>query len=194
MLKCHRGVVSDSTSFLSGPSVMVIEVRADVTLSSLEEADADACVDLLQEPEVHVGLLQMPNPYHREDYERWFALVQEDTRQLGQPIQFAIREPSGQLIGGCGAKEMISGHKCEIGYWLGKPFWGRGIMTAVVEKLCDYLHRDFHLVRITASVFDGNMASMRVLEKNGFAHEGRMPKYYLKQGRFIDGELFAKVW
>ncbi|WP_158265508.1 GNAT family N-acetyltransferase [Blastopirellula marina] len=173
---------------------MVIEVCADVMLSSLEEADAEACVDLLQEPEVHVGLLQMPNPYHREDYERWFALVQEDTRQLGQPIQFAIRELSGQLLGGCGANEMIPGHKCEIGYWLGKPYWGQGIMTAVVEKLCDYLHRDFQLVRITASVFDGNTASMRVLEKNGFAHEGRMPKYYRKQGRYIDGERFAKVW
>ncbi len=173
---------------------MVIEVCTGITLSPLEETDGGVCVDLLQEQEVHLGLLQMPNPYHLEDFERWCGIVQEDAQRFGQPIQFAIRNSSGQLMGGCGAKEMMPGHKCEIGYWLGKPYWGRGIMTAVVEKLCLHLHRDFQLVRITASVFDGNTPSMRVLEKNGFVHEGRMAKYYRKQGRFIDGELYAKVW
>lgn len=173
---------------------MTIPVRNGVSLTMFQEADVDRCVDLLQEQEVHRGLLLMPNPYRPADFYVWCKIVEAEKEQFGQPIQFAIRDSEGHLIGGCGAKDLSVGHKCEIGYWLGKPSWGRGVMTDVVEVLCDYLQREFQIVRITASVFDGNTASMRVLEKNGFAHEGRMRSYYQKNGRFIDGELFAKVW
>ena len=54
-------------------------------------------------------------------------------------------------------------------------------------------HREWQLVRISAHVFDSNHASMRVLEKAGFHHEGSLAKYYCKQGTFIDAELYASV-
>lgn len=172
---------------------MKIPLTTGHSIAPLEPTDAESCVTLLKDQEVHVGLLQMPNPYRQTDFERWYEIVSEETNRIGKPLQFAIRDAEGVLIGGIGAKELTAGHKCEIGYWLGKPSWGRGLMTVAVSAFCAYLREDFQVVRITACVFVGNIGSTRVLQKNGFRHEGRMRKYYRKQGRFIDGDLFAKV-
>ena len=75
----------------------------------------------------------------------------------------------------------------EIGYWLAKPFWGRGIMTAVVRTLCDYAFAEFGLVKISAHVFANNPASARVLEKCGFVREGLLRRHYHKDGQYFDG-------
>jgi len=85
------------------------------------------------------------------------------------------------------------GHRAEIGYWLAKPFWGQGIMSAVVGAICDFAFGDWKLVRITAHVFTSNEASSRVLEKNGFEYEGLLRKHHQKDGKFIDSKLYALV-
>jgi RimJ/RimL family protein N-acetyltransferase len=107
----------------------------------------------------------------------------------GRPIHFAIREPSGRVIGGCGFNELTVGHRAEIGYWLAKPCWGRGIMTEVVERLCEMAWTEWKLVRITAHVFPFNEASARVLEKNGFQLEGVLRKHHQKDGQFLDAKF-----
>ena len=67
--------------------------------------------------------------------------------------------------------EVGESHKAEIGYWLAKAFWGRGIMTAVVQRVCQHAFQEFGLVKIIAHVVTHNPASARVLEKCGFAQE-----------------------
>lgn len=173
---------------------MMLPLPTGHALAPFEPTDAATCVTLLKDQDVHVGLLQMPNPYRQTDFERWYEIVSDETARIGKPLQFAIRDAEGTLVGGIGAKDLTVGHKCEIGYWLGKPWWGHGLMTAAVDRLCSYLREDFQLVRITACVFVGNIGSQRVLEKNGFTQEGLMRNYYRKQGQYIDGHLFAKIY
>ena len=84
-------------------------------------------------------------------------------------------------------------HRAEIGYWLAKPFWGRGIMTAVVAGVCRHGFEEFGLVKIVAHVFTGNPASARVLEKCGFVQEGLFRKHFLKDGKLIDAWAFALI-
>lgn len=86
---------------------------------------------------------------------------------------------------------MGKSHRAEVGYWLAKPFWGRGIMTAVVRRLCRHAFDEYGLAKITAQVSLHNPASARVLEKCGFQQEGCLRKHFLKDGRFIDARLFA---
>src|SRR5262249_41514483 len=123
----------------------------------------------------------------------WLALVAKITQQQGRPVQWAIRSTDDALIGGCGFDGFQVGqsHRAEVGYWLAKPFWGRGIMTAVVEPWCRTAFAEFGLVKITAHVFAGNPASARVLEKCGFQQEGLLRKHFLKDDTFIDARLFA---
>jgi RimJ/RimL family protein N-acetyltransferase len=76
-------------------------------------------------------------------------------------------------------------------YWLAKPYWGRGIMTAVVGRLCDYAFDNFGLVKITAHVFTSNPASGRILEKCGFQLEGVLKKHFEKDGHYLDSNLYG---
>jgi RimJ/RimL family protein N-acetyltransferase len=81
----------------------------------------------------------------------------------------------------------------EIGFWLGEPFWGRGIATRAVRALTARAFERTKLVRIHAHVFEWNEASARVLEKAGYALEGRLRKSVFKDGRIIDQLLFATL-
>lgn len=115
------------------------------------------------------------------------------TEEQGRPVHFAVRSADDALIGGCGFNDFQVGksHRAEIGYWLAKPFWGHGIMTAVVQHLCRHAFDEFGLVKIVAHVFAPNLASARVLEKCGFQEEGFLRKHFVKDGQFLDARLFA---
>ena len=88
---------------------------------------------------------------------------------------------------------LVPGHRAELGYWLAKSLWGRGIMTAVVGAARDHALAQWNLVRISAHVFTFNAASARVLETNGFVCEGLHRKRFLKDGQFLDARAYAFV-
>ncbi len=171
----------------------LLAVNDRIHLSELRLNDATALVEFLNEREIYDRTLRIPFPYSREDADRFLVHVTEATQSHGAPIHFAIRDESGKAIGGFGFEGLSFGHKAEIGYWLAKPFWGKGIMTDVVGTICKFAVTQWKLERITAHVFIHNAASARVLEKNGFQSEGVLRKYYRKDGAFIDSQLYASV-
>jgi ribosomal-protein-alanine N-acetyltransferase len=81
----------------------------------------------------------------------------------------------------------------EFGYWLGDPFWGKGIATAAGSIVVPHVMESLHLHRLEAAVFEWNPASMRVLEKLGFAREGVLRRSAVKEGRVIDRMMYAFV-
>lgn len=58
----------------------------------------------------------------------------------------------------------------EIGYWLGVPFWGQGLIPEAVREMIRYAFDDLHLTRLWCGYFDGNEKSKRVQEKCGFVY------------------------
>ncbi|HJZ84106.1 MAG TPA: GNAT family protein [Polyangia bacterium] len=175
---------------------MRIDVRGDVYLSEFVAADCTPLVTYLADRAIYERTLRIPYPYREADADQWIALTAAHTRAQGRPIEMAVRESArGQLIGGVGFHDLELGrsHQAEIGYWLAKPYWGRGIMTAVVGRLVEIGFGDMRLLRLTAHVFDWNTASARVLEKNRFQLEGILRKHYHKDGRIFDGKLYARV-
>lgn len=104
-------------------------------------------------------------------------------------------EINGSAVGGIGVRveEDIFRHTAEIGYWLGEEFWGRGVMTEVVSAFADHCFKEFSLHRIFAKAFSNNPASARVLEKAGFAFEGRLRSNVIKEGKILDSLLYAKT-
>jgi [ribosomal protein S5]-alanine N-acetyltransferase len=172
---------------------MDIFVNEQVRLTEFRATDRPALVEHLREKEIYNGTLRIPYPYTEKDAEEWLGIVARTTQQQGRPVNFAIRNADEFLIGGCGFDGFQIGksHRAEIGYWLAKPFWGRGIMTAVVRRLSRYAFDDFGLIKITAHVFATNPASARVLEKCGFVQEGYLTGHYQKDGRLLDARLFS---
>ena len=172
---------------------MTIVVNDQIHLSEFRSSDKPALVQHLNDRDIYARTLRIPFPYTDASADEWLALVAKITQQQGRPVQWAIRNAADALMGGCGFGDFQVGqsHRAEIGYWLAKPLWGRGIMTAVVQRLCQHAFEEFGLVKITAHVFPHNPASARVLEKCGFQEEGLLRKHFLKDGQFLDGRLFA---
>jgi ribosomal-protein-alanine N-acetyltransferase len=164
-------------------------------VSDIEPGDKAAYLEHLQEKEIYDRTLAIPYPYTEEAADWWIQHVAEETKAQGRSVNWAIRRSDGYLIGGIGHHELVVGktHKAEIGYWLAKPYWGRGIMTDAVRRVSDFSFRELQLIRLTAHVFAFNTASARVLEKAGYQLEGRLRLHYKKNGRLGDGLLYAKL-
>jgi len=133
---------------------------------------------------------RFPHPYTQADADAWIRQV------AGQDpsTQYAI-EVEGEAVGGIGitVQEDVHRRAAEIGYWLGEPFWGRGIMSEAVPAFTAYAFATFDLCRIYASVFEWNSSSGRILEKAGYILEGRLRKSVTKDGRTVDQLLYARV-
>jgi RimJ/RimL family protein N-acetyltransferase len=182
----------DKTTERTG-AVVEIRVNEQVRLTEFRPSDKPALVEHLREKEIYDRTLRIPFPYTEADAEEWFGIVARTTQQQGQVVNFAIRNSDEFPIGGCGFDGLQVGksHRAEIGYWLAKPYWNRGIMSAVVEKLCRHGFEELKLVKLTAHVFAANPASARVLGKCGFVQEGYLKKHYFKDGQYLDARLFA---
>jgi [ribosomal protein S5]-alanine N-acetyltransferase len=100
---------------------------------------------------------------------------------------------NGEAIGGIGIhpKDDIECKNAEMGYWLGEPFWGNGIITKAVLQMVDYGFVNFEIDRIFARPFGTNIASQKVLEKTGFVLEARFAKTLFKFGEYQDELIYA---
>jgi RimJ/RimL family protein N-acetyltransferase len=182
-----------STPCIPAGAAVKIVVNEQIHLSEVLVSDKCALIQHLNDRDIYDRTLRIPFPYTEADADEWFNLSARITKQQGQQVHWAIRTTDESLIGGCGLDDFQLGksHRAEVGYWLAKPFWGRGIMTAVVARVCRHAFDEFGLAKITAHVFSHNPASARVLEKCGFLQEGYLRKHFLKDGNFIDGRLFG---
>jgi RimJ/RimL family protein N-acetyltransferase len=84
-------------------------------------------------------------------------------------------------------------YAAEVGYWLAEPFWGKGYASKALALLIDEVQNTSEIVRLHASVFEGNQTSCKVLEKCGFILEGSMQKAVFKQGEFYNAQLYGRV-
>ena len=81
----------------------------------------------------------------------------------------------------------------EIGFYIAEEYWGKGIATVAVSKICDYLFSNSDIIRLYAEPFSYNTASCRVLEKAGFKYEGTLESNAVKSGKICDMKMYAKI-
>ncbi len=165
---------------------------------SIEYYDDGDVYDLLQnigDKDVSKALLEVPYPYTISDAIAFINHTVHQRKDFGINVNWCIRQ-DGLVIGGIGrqVKYGIKSHKDEVGYWLGKDYWGQGIMTKVLSVFCDFLHDEQNLHRIEAPIYTWNEASGRVLEKCRFEREGLFRHAYLKDGKWVDAYMYARVY
>lgn len=132
-----------------------------------------------------------PSPYTETDAQQWIDL----TKSFADNCPALAIEFQGEAIGGIGGefKDDVHHRTFEIGYWLGEPFWGQGIISEALALLCDHLFTQTHSLRIEAHVYAWNPASARVLVKNGFQLEGTLRNAVEKDGEITDVLMHAKL-
>jgi len=163
----------------------------NVTLNRLKGNDKDQLVELANNIKIWKNVCDFfPQPYTVED-----ALSYIDFVNNQNPYQnFAIRY-KGRFCGMIGAEPQADVYKfsAAMGYWIGEPFWGKGIASLAVKLLTDYAFDSLGMVRIFSSVFDFNEASKKVLEKNDFKLECIKERAVYKNNTFIDEYSYSLV-
>ena len=144
---------------------MKIPITDSIYLSEIVPADKAAYMKHFLDKDISENTLNIPFPYTEKDADDWIEQTAGITKKLGRTVQWAIREPSGALIGGIGFSDFPLGktHKAELGYWIAKSYWGRGIASDTVKRVCEIGFSELKLTRLIAYVFKGNEASARVL-------------------------------
>jgi RimJ/RimL family protein N-acetyltransferase len=163
----------------------------NITLREFTSDDKYRLAELANNPKVSVNLRDgFPNPYTLADAENFL----EKYAGLDSSFILAI-EYNGEYVGNIGLHKGTDVYRksAEIGYFLGEPYWGKGIMTRAVQLICDYGFANLGIVRIHAGIFSFNPASMRVLEKCGFKREAVFEKAVFKLGKFYDEVRYVKL-
>ena len=114
-----------------------------------------------------------PHPYTLEDAYDWVAHAGSQA-----PLtELAIADGDGdEIVGSVGfrVQEDMLRHSAEVGYWVARSHWGRGIASRSLAAIVGHAFEHFDLNRLFAGVKEGNEASLRVLRANGFVLEGRL--------------------
>ncbi len=131
---------------------------------------------------------QFPHPYSLENAQEFIRMINE--RQPANAFAILV---GGEAVGGIGVhpQEDVYRYSAELGYWLGEPFWGKGLMTDIVKGVVAEAFKRFNIWRIYAGVFSSNPASMRVLEKAGFQKEGVRRAASFKDGKVLDEVMYG---
>lgn len=162
-------------------------------LRQAQVGDAEPIARYLNDFEVAGNLARVPYPYHLGDAKAWLR-----TRLPNLPVEetnFSIELPGDGLAGHVGFHRGPQGPI--IGYWLGRPFWGQGIMSEAVIASLDWFFSASTADTIYSGVFHFNAASLAIQNKLGFTQTGRSTLLCLARGaevEHIDTKLTRSVW
>lgn len=134
---------------------------------------------------------RFPHPYEIQHAREWIARADRDPENAQH---FAVIA-DGELAGGVGFERLpdLGARTAEIGYWVGEPFWGRGIATRALLAATARAFASHDFVRLQATVLAWNPASCRVLEKVGYTLEGRLRSSGFKDGEVCDQLVYATL-
>lgn len=158
-------------------------------LRQWSESDADDLVFHANDAQVARSLGErFPHPYTLDDAHLFIAHALHLTNEKTWAIDI-----NGVASGGISVHlgEGVERHSAELGYWLGRAYWGEGIATAAVRALVPHALRELKLYRLQARVFEDNVASMKVLERCGFLREAVSRRQVVKHDRLLDMHIYA---
>ncbi|HSI91748.1 MAG TPA: GNAT family protein, partial [Adhaeribacter sp.] len=82
-------------------------------------------------------------------------------------------------------------HRGEIGYQLHPDFWRQGLMHEAMQAVLDFAFQTLNLHSLSANINPENLASRKLLEKNGFVQEAHFRQDFYFRGKFLDSVIFS---
>ena len=133
---------------------------------------------------------RFPHPYSAIDARRFV-----DAIVVARPVTTFAIDVGKEVVGGIGFSpgSDVERFSAEIGYWLGEPYWGRGIVAEALGLVSEYAFRECNVLRLFALPFADNQQSIRVLEKAGYTQEAILRASSVKFGKPRDQALYALI-
>lgn len=164
--------------------------RPPIELRPWQPGDEDALVRLADDRRIWRNLTnRFPHPYRRADAVTWIDVANQKPDDAHHRAIWL----GGEIAGSVGFQRLddLATRTAEIGYWIGVPFWGRGIATEALRRATAFAFDEYDFVRLQAGVLAWNPASCRVLEKAGYMLEARLEQHVYKDGAIVDLLLYA---
>jgi RimJ/RimL family protein N-acetyltransferase len=153
------------TGTLREASIPVLETER-LVLRAPRFEDAKSISMLANDRLIAENTARIPHPYRLADAEAFIAQANRDDGQ----VNFLVTLADGTVAGACGLN--VSEGPPEIGYWLGRKFWGNGYATEAAQAVIDWAFTEGAHEALQAGTRVTNPASRRVLEKCGFQWTG----------------------
>jgi len=162
---------------------------AGLKLRWLTVEDTPALLEVFSDPEV-MRYTSLPVHETEADIQRLLDQIQKGFLD-GSLFQWGV-EIEDRIVGTCTLARINRAHKrAEVGFILGRAFWGRRVMSRALPLLISFAFDQLRLHRLEADVDPRNTASIRILEKSGFQREGLMRQRYFSAGEWQDGIMYA---
>ena len=167
---------------------MKLNVRDGFYLTSTHPNDKAAHLEHLQDRSISDAIPVLPYPYTESDADWWIQRRLKFLSDNNQEISFALRNPQGYLIGSVGIDDFKLGtaHRGEVGYWLVKSYRRQGLINDALKVFVRYAFDNLKVIRLTAHTLDFNIASAKILEKNGFKLEGCLRQHTKTRNGIFD--------
>lgn len=163
----------------------------DIKLRGFIKSDSMRMAELANNEKISRNLTDgFPYPYTLQHAEEFIGRFMDQ-----DPVTIFAIEYKGDYVGNIGLVKGTDIHRktAEIGYFIGEPYWNKGIVTAAVNLVTEYGFKNLDIVRIHTGIFEFNQASQRVLEKCGFIKEGVFQKSVFKQDKLWNEVRYAKI-
>ena len=154
------------------------EIKTErLVLRPLELSDAPAFSQLASDYDIAkmTGSLPHPMPLYSAEFK---IMSLRNRKQRGLAYPYAITLDGGELIGVMDLFRSAPNAALEIGYWIGKPYWGQGLSTEAAKAVITEARETLGVEALIAGAFADNPASLRVLEKLGFKQTGKTEMYF----------------
>ncbi|MCW3085574.1 MAG: family N-acetyltransferase [Bacteroidetes bacterium] len=161
----------------------------EFTLRAWNMDDLENLIKFGGNPQVAKTMMdRFPHPYTVEKAKEFITAAAN-----GNPLTIFAIDINGQAIGSIGIHPQtdIQCKNAEMGYWIGEPYWGKGIVSKAVTQMIGYSFKTLDITRIFGRAFGNNPGSQRVLEKAGFVLEARFDKTFFKNGEYVDELVYA---
>ncbi len=169
----------------------VIGMDGNVILRELMDSDLEKLAIYADNEKVSMNLRDgFPKPYTIESARNFKKMIDS----LSPKTIFAIEyqnDYAGNISLSIGTD--VYRKSAEIGYFIGEPFWNKGIATKAVNLITEWGFRELDIVRIYTGVFEYNQASQRVLEKCGFVKEAVFSQAICKNDKMYNEIRYAKI-
>lgn len=135
---------------------------------------------------------RIPNPYTTESANWWLNMIQKSEGKNGI---FRKVIADDKIVGTISVeqKDDVYRKDAEIGYYVLPEAYSKGITTEAARQICEIAFETLEIIRITGLVYEPNIASRKVLEKNGFVLEGIMKQAVTKENNIYNLCIYGKV-
>ena len=166
-------------------------ISGNIKLRPIRYTDREPLANLANNKNIWNNLRNMfPHPYTVADSEKFIDSIKIQELQITFAIEF-----EHNFVGVIGMILLQDVYRkgAEIGYWIGEPYWNKGISSRALLLATEYGFEQLKLERLCAGVFAFNDPSKRVLEKCGYKLEGISRNAVFKNGKLIDEYRYAKL-